>query len=232
LFAPVVVGGAVREAGVMSRSGAALRGAASATLAAAVVLPLVVTVDRNALLFEPAMLVRAFAEILHENLPSATPLTITAGYLLAVAAAGALMGVLAKRVRARAPARFVILATAALPALWVVVASTWTVIWLPNMLRQEPRLLPSVPLAAFWFTALALLYAAPVLVVPAVLAALVLEGWTRPEMLPQTGLARPELRRWILLGLVTVATAATTFAALNRSRANPAARATATAPSP
>lgn len=158
----------------------------------------------------------AFADILLDVLRSAGPLLVC-GVLVAVSATtGAVMGLVAGQLRSGVVVRrVVVLAVAALPAIWVVFGATWALAWLPHLIIDAPTKLLWVPAGVIAYATIGVVVAAPVLVVPAVLAVVLLEGWTRPQTLPQTGLARPEARRWLLRGLVAAATALTTFAALN-----------------
>jgi hypothetical protein len=60
-------------------------------------------------------------------------------------------------------------------------------------------------------------YVAPLVAPPVIIAHLVLEGWTRPSSLPAKGFARPGVRRAALMVLISTTTAFTTFALLTAS---------------
>jgi len=207
----------VGHAGAMSRWEAARRGAVTAVLWAVVTFALLACIgEMVAGLHRPAQnMVAGFAEVFHDNMRDAGPLIVAAALLVVSSVTGAVMGLLARRMLLTAVRRVVLLALAALPALWLVVGATWALGWVPRLVVDEPTNLLWLPLGALWFAAIGIVVAAPALVVPAVLAALALEGWTRPEGLPQTGLARPATRRWVLRGLLAAAAALTTFATLN-----------------
>ncbi len=64
----------------------------------------------------------------------------------------------------------------------------------------------------------ALVVITALVVVTAATGAVVLEGWTRPDVRERTGLARPAVRRWVLLALVATGTAFATCAGFNWSR--------------
>jgi len=71
------------------------------------------------------------------------------------------------------------------------------------------------PVGSLLYAAYGMVMVVLVGALPAVLAALMLEGWTRPESQGQGGMANPRVRRWPL-GLVAVV--AVTLAALAVSR--------------
>lgn len=146
---------------------------------------------------------------------------VACALLLAFAVAGTATGLVGRVLLVRPALRFVIVAVATFPALWLGSTAMWAVMlfW-----TAAPHIAPSIfwlPVGAAWWATVGVSAAAPVLLLPAVCWALLVEGWTRPEALPQTGLARPGVLRWFLRGLGVAATALTTFAALNGWRIGP-----------
>lgn len=159
-----------------------------------------------------------FADALLDNARDAGPLAVVVVLVGASVVTGGVMGRIAARLRGSRLRRIVMLSLVAVPALWIIVAATWAVGWAPRVIAEEPAKMLWMPLGALWFATIGIVVGAPLLALPVVFAAVLLEGWTRPEALPQTGLARPGLRRAVLLTLAAVAAALTTFAALNWRR--------------
>lgn len=145
------------------------------------------------------------------------PLGVVAGGVTASAALGAAMGVFAKRVRGSPARRGVVTFLAGVPVLWFVIAITiTTMVLLPAMVTRSPEVpLVGYLLVALLWATMGLVPGAPFLAPALIAAALILEGWTRPESLPQTGLARTRLRTGVLIAFSVVAAALTTLAILN-----------------
>jgi hypothetical protein len=154
------------------------------------------------------------AALVRDMMATFGTLAFTGVALALTAVTGAALGLVSGRLRLRPSLRVAVLAVASIPTLWLVVAATMLLASLPAAAAENPAALAWAPVGALYFSAFAVVFAAPVLVAPAVLAAVLLEGWTRPEELARTGLAAPELRRRVLLVLLTAAAAVTTFAAL------------------
>ncbi len=196
----------------MSRRDAALRGAGTAVLWALLAVALLASIGEGVRGGPSGGRVEAIAEMFLELMEGSGPLVVTGVVVSMSAIVGAGMGLLAARLRLNATMRAVVLALAALPALWLVIAGAWTLLFFPWVV-EEPASAPWFLVVAFFYSGVSIFVAAPVLVTPAVLAAVLLEGWTRPEQLRQTGLANPTLRRRILWVLVMLVSALTTFAA-------------------
>ena len=130
----------------------------------------------------------------------------------AAACVGGFLGVFAERLTGSGTARALVLAVASLPALYVVVALSWMIIWLPLAPKHDLTSALLVPVWALVYAAFGMVMVLPVAVVPAVLAVLMLEGWTRPDGEGQGGLARPGVRRWVTDVVVALTAALTTFA--------------------
>ena len=203
----------------VKRRDAALRGAVTALLWSAASVALLASIAVAALARRSARgNFEEFAGVLLDNMQGAGPFAVTMAVLVVSAMAGGVMGLLARRLRGTVAWRCGFLILAAVPVLWLVVAGAWALAWLPKVIAEQPRALVWMPVGALWFSGIGIVVAAPALLLPTALAAVTLEGWTRPDTLPQTGLARPGLRRRVLLVLVVLVAALTTFAALNWSR--------------
>jgi hypothetical protein len=205
------------HAPVVTRGEAARREAVVAVLLAAVTLALLACLSElvPAVRDSAQYLVEPFAGALVGNMQGDHPILVAAVLLFVAEVTGAALGLMARRLRLRVIPRVVVLALAVLPALWIGLAMTLMFVWVPRLMTLEAKKLMTAPVGALWFAGIGVIFASPVLAAPAIFAALLLEGWTRPEALPQTGLARPKARRWLLRGLGAAATAFTTFAALN-----------------
>lgn len=200
----------------MSRWVAARRGAVTAVLGAVVALGLLVCIGEVVHGENGGGVVAMFAGIVLDLTHRAGPLAFTLDVVCASTLTGAWMGVLAARLQYSALRRVVVLSLATLPALWVIIAVAWAGLTvLPHAAVEAPSNLLTSSVGALWFALIGMVFGAPSLILPALLAAVVVEGWTRPDTLPQTVLARPAARRWVLRGLVAAAAALTTFAALN-----------------
>jgi hypothetical protein len=197
----------------VSRRGAAARGAAIAALWASALLAFLAAVRTT-----PYAAGRHF--VLSVVLFDSTALLDTAPVLVAIIAVataalvGAILGVFAERLTGSGTARAAVLAVASLPALYVVVALSWIIIWLPYAPEHDLRDTLLMLVWSLVTAAVGMVMVLRVAVIPAVLAALMLEGWTRPAREGQGGLARPGVRRWVLHVLVAVTAALTTFAFL------------------
>lgn len=115
----------------------------------------------------------------------ARPGLVVAASILAAALVGAIFGALARRVNAPASVRAIILVLASFPALWVLIAVALSLIWLPQAANAD--LLSAalfLPLGSLMYAAYGMVMVVPVAALPATLAALMLEGWTRPEASP------------------------------------------------
>jgi hypothetical protein len=150
-----------------------------------------------------------------------TPLRAIAAVVLAAAVVGAAFGLLARWISAPAGARAALLALASLPAPPLVLATALTIVWVPTAARESLAAVALVPGGAFLFAVQLTPMALRVAVPAAILAALMLEGWTRPESRGRGGLANPRARRLSMQVLVAVTVALTTFAALRWDRVAP-----------
>jgi hypothetical protein len=111
-----------------------------------------------------------------------------------------------------------ILLLAAFPALYVLVVLVLTLLWLPSAAGEDLTAVLLVPVASLLYAAYGMVMAAPVAALPAVLAAVMVEGWTRPEGRRATGLAHPTVRRWAMQVVLAGAAALATFAAIRWPR--------------
>jgi hypothetical protein len=194
----------------MTRREAAGRGLATAALWAAVLLSLLGAVYTT----RHVQGVFTLADVLFDPTAfSSSPVYVVLASLLGAGLVGAGFGLLARRLTAPAFARAVLLSLASLPALYVVLAVALTIIWVPQAAQEDLVSVLLVPVGSFLYAAYGMVVAVPVAVPPAILAALMLEGWTRPEAAGQGGLARPRVRRWATQGIVAVTVALITFAA-------------------
>jgi hypothetical protein len=150
---------------------------------------------------------------------SSSPAYVVAASILASALAGAGLGLIGRRLMGRALVRSLLLAVFSLPALYVLIALALTILWIPQTAKDGFTAALLTPVGSLPYAAYGMVLAAPIAAPPAILAALMLEGWTRPEDRGQGGLANPRLRRWTMHLLVAATAAFTTFAALRWPRA-------------
>lgn len=156
----------------------------------------------------------ALADVLYDPTAfSSSPAYVVLASMVGAGLVGAGLGLLARRLTAPAFARAVLLSLASLPALYVVLAVALTIIWVPQAAKEDLVSVLLVPVGSLLYAAYGMVTAVPVAVPPAILAALMLEGWTRPEAMGQGGLARPRVRSWAMQGLVAVTAALIAFAA-------------------
>ena len=146
---------------------------------------------------------------------STSPTVVVAASVVAAAVVGAGLGLVAVRMTSTASARALLLVLASVPSLYVLLVVALTIIWVPQAAREDFTAVLLVPVGSLLYAAYGMVMVVPVAALPAALAALMLEGWTRPESQGQGGMANPRVRRWSL-GLVAVV--AVTLAAMAVSR--------------
>lgn len=194
----------------VTRGTAAIRGAFVAILWAAVLLGFlaVITVTHN------NRSVFGVADLLFgPRAVHGTPIVVMLASLTAAALVGAGLGALAIQITAPVPVRAVVLVLVSFPALWVQIAVALSLIQFGReAARGHATSALLVPFESLLFAAYGMVIFIPVAAVPALLAALMLEGWTRPESHPQTGLARPAVRRSVARVVMALAAALAAFA--------------------
>ncbi len=180
----------------MSNGGAALRGVAAAVLWAAVTVTLLANTVGGAIAgTAPRTGLGAFVDLLAHFLAT----------MVAVAAAtGAILGLVSRPVALFPPLRVVFLMVVAVPTHLLVLAATCTVVSVGAGAVPTPSYAVSTSPGGAWSSRPRFATMAAVLLVTASVTIALLEGWTRPAALPQTGLARPEVRRWFIWGLVAL----------------------------
>jgi hypothetical protein len=201
----------------INRQRAAGRGALVAALGASALLALLAAVKTT----QYAHGVFALADALFDPKAfQAGPARVVAAVLAASAVVGAGVALIARRVIAPAWTRAVLLSLVSFPALYVLVALALTLIWWPNAAREDLTAVALVPVASLLYAAFGMVMVAPVAALPAVLAAVMLEGWTRPEdgAISAVGLGHPAVRRWVMYVVIAVTVVLATFATLRWPR--------------
>ncbi len=199
----------------MNRRRAASRGALVAVLWASALLALLAAVKTT----RYAHGVFALADALFDPKAfQAGPARVVAASLVAAAVVGAGVALLARRVAAPVWTRAVLLALMSFPALYVLIAVALTLIWIPNAAREDLTAVTLVPVASLLYAAYGMVMVTPVAALPAVFAAVMVEGWTRPESDRATGLAHPAVRRWVTQIVLAITAALATFAAFRWPR--------------
>jgi hypothetical protein len=199
----------------MNRRRAAGRGALVAVLWASALLALLAAVKTT----RYAHGVFALADALFDPKAfQAGPVRVVSASLVAAAVVGAGVALLARRVGAPGWNRAILLSLVSFPALYMLIALALTLIWLPNAAKEDFTAVPLVPVASLLYAAYGMVMVAPVAALPAVFAAVMVEGWTRPESDSTTGLARPGVRRWVMKVVLAATAALTTFAAFRWPR--------------
>jgi hypothetical protein len=94
----------------------------------------------------------------------------------------------------------------------------YSIIWVPQAAKKGVVTMLLVPVGSLLYAAYGMVMVVPVAAVPAMLAAVMLEGWTRPDEQRQRGTADPRVRRWTMQVLTAVTVALTTFAAFRWPR--------------
>ena len=194
---------------------AATKGAIVGALWAAVLLAFLAVIET----MRQAHGVFALAEVLYE--PKAfdtSPMLVVGASVSAAATVGAAFGKLALRVVAQARTRAMLLALAAFPALYVVLALALTIIWVPKAAKEGFVATILVPIGSLLYAAYGMVMVVPVAVIPAVLAAVMLEGWTRPDGQGRHGTAHPRVLRWTMGALIVLMVALAAFAVLQWPR--------------
>lgn len=195
----------------MTPSGAAARGALLGGAWAAFVLA--------ALAAEHALgsgdtFLHAFSAMVFEEVASGSGLApILAVPLAAASAVGVPLGLLARRLSGGPRRRAAWLMALVVPALWVVGVAALAAFFARRDLAPAGR--GEVLLEAFLGSLVGAVAVAPVGLLPALAASLMLEGWTRPAALPRVGMARPAVLRAVL-GVLAAATLALALAAARR----------------
>jgi hypothetical protein len=114
----------------------------------------------------------------------ASPPLVMGAIVLAGILVGAGAGCLAGHIRGGALRRRAYLALMVVPALYATTVVALTIIWVPEIVRDDLGLLPQVLVNVLLFSGLGLLLVFPIGVLPATAAALILERWTRAPAPP------------------------------------------------
>ncbi len=199
----------------MTRRQAARRGAVTGALWSAALVSLLAAVRTTG--YARGGFALAYA-LFDSKVFGSTPPRVIAAVVSAAAVVGAALGLLARLIAAPAGARAALLALASLPVPPLVLAIALTIAWVPTAARESLTAVALVPWGAFLFAIQLIPMALRVAVPLAILAALVLEGWTRPEARGRGGLANPRVRRLSMQVLAAVTVALATFAALRWDR--------------
>lgn len=210
----------------LAAGGAALRGAVVASLVAALVVSFAVawtTVAETRGMVSGGLSITDLPEMLLFWTNGQTPVRsfIWPGtfYLLGAALVGCVTGVIASRLAGAVRRRTTILIAISPLGPWLVAAGAVAMPPLSEIGRGGARAFGAASLMLLASMSLALPYVvmlAPLVAPPVILGHLVLEGWTRPPGLKQTGFARPGVRRRTLQVLLAAVVALATVSAMLR----------------
>jgi hypothetical protein len=135
---------------------------------------------------------------------NSSPGLIVGASVCAATVVGAAFGRIASRMTSPAKTRAALLVFLSFPALYLVLALALTIIWAPQAAKQGGVSILLLPVGSLLYAAFGMVLVVPVAAVPAILAAVMLEGWTRPDGQGRHGTADPGVLRLTMQALIVV----------------------------